>query len=229
MEGAHIPVSYNYSWNDGFGARGWKLDCSIGEPSVIAATAETGCQISTSVLVHDILDHYLCGVGIGGHRNEAIALVQLAIRTGADPTSDLRQIIKEDILVGHVNGESMYDFLPLWLTNLLPSKVKDDLSIIQYLEGLLGENALGEALLDYFLALGAKGAWQARKNFEKDGLLYSRRTQMGRCLQSILQNADNAVVEAGIERTSGTFIVANDECSLKLSEPSVNFTFPLFN
>ncbi len=56
-----IPVTYKREWQDGFGARGWKLDCALDDPNVIAATAETGCQINTSVLVHDILDHYISG------------------------------------------------------------------------------------------------------------------------------------------------------------------------
>jgi hypothetical protein len=227
MEGAHIPVSYKLSWDDGYGVRGWKLDCSIGESSVIAATAETGNQITTSVLVHDILDHYLCGVGIGGHKNEAIALVQMAVRTGVDPTPDFRQIIEEDILVGRVNGDSMYDFLPEWLTKLVPPEIRGDLPIIRKLQELLGKKSLREALLDHFLALGVKGAYQARKNFEKEGLIYSHRSQMGYCLQSILRNVDDTVVTAGIDSTTGIFYVANDTCSLALSEPSINFTSPL--
>ncbi|MCA1806103.1 MAG: hypothetical protein LC646_12430, partial [Xanthomonadaceae bacterium] len=115
-----IPVSYRREWQDGFGARGWKLDVSIDEPSVIAATAEHGMRVPTSVLVHDILDHHLCGFGIGGHRNEAMALLQLAARTGADPRVDFRQIVDEDLMQGHCNGEPLLAFLPDDLVALVP-------------------------------------------------------------------------------------------------------------
>lgn len=68
--GIRIPVTYRHEWHDGFGARGWKLDYSLDDPYIIAATAETGNRIPTSVLVHDILDHYLCGLPLSGQRNE---------------------------------------------------------------------------------------------------------------------------------------------------------------
>jgi hypothetical protein len=228
MKGASVPVSYRLSWDDGFGARGWKLDCSIGEASVIAATAETGCRIGTSVLVHDLLDHYLCGVGIGGHRNEAIALVQLAERTGSDPTPDILQIIEEDLLIGHVNGESMHDFLPVWLIHFVPSTLREGASIIQRLEQRLGRETLREALLDHFLALGTKGAQQARRNFERHELEYFRRAQMGFCLQSLLKQADEAVVKAGTEKAAGKFLVGNETCSLMLNDPPLMYQASLF-
>ncbi|HEB97490.1 MAG TPA: hypothetical protein ENI96_13790, partial [Sedimenticola thiotaurini] len=79
-----IPVTYRDEWQDGFGARGWKLDASLMESTVISSTAYTGEKVPTSVLVHDILDHLLSGFGFSGHRNEAMAVVQLASRTGAD-------------------------------------------------------------------------------------------------------------------------------------------------
>ncbi len=48
-EGVHIPVTYQKTWDDGFGARGWKIDVSIGDPTIIASTRETGTKIPTSV------------------------------------------------------------------------------------------------------------------------------------------------------------------------------------
>ncbi len=105
-----IPVTWRLEWDDGFGARGWKLDDSLNDPYVIAATADTGSRIATSVPVHDILDHYLCGLPLSGHRNEAIALVQLGLRTGSSPAPDFAAMVDEDLLQGRVNGESMRSF-----------------------------------------------------------------------------------------------------------------------
>jgi hypothetical protein len=103
-----VPISYCAEWMDGYGARGWKIDMTVDDPEIIASTSETGLHIPTSVLIHDILDHYLCGLPPSGHRNEAIALHQLALRTGADPLPDLAQMVDEDLIHGHVLGETMH-------------------------------------------------------------------------------------------------------------------------
>ena len=99
-----VPVTYKKVWDDGFGARGWKVDATIGDPAIIASTRETGLRINTSVFIHDILDHFLSGFGVSGHRSEAMALIQLSKRTGSDPGSDYEQLGREDILNGIVNG-----------------------------------------------------------------------------------------------------------------------------
>ena len=99
-EGVCIPVTYKKSWDDEFGARGWKVDATIGDPQIIASTRETGQQINTSVFVHDILDHFLSGFGISGHISEAMALIQLSKRTKSSPRADYEQMVKEDIING---------------------------------------------------------------------------------------------------------------------------------
>ena len=59
--GVLVPVTYKKVWDDGCGARGWKVNATIGDPEIIASTRETGRIINTSVFVHDILDHFLSG------------------------------------------------------------------------------------------------------------------------------------------------------------------------
>ncbi len=75
-----IQVTYKKVWDDEFGARGWKLNATIGDPEIIASTRETGQKISTSAFIHDILDHFLSGFGVSGHGSEAMALIQLSKR-----------------------------------------------------------------------------------------------------------------------------------------------------
>ena len=100
-----VPVTYKQLWDDGFGARGWKINATISDPEIIASTRETGQNINTSVFIHDILDHFLSGFGVSGHRSEAMALIQLSNRTGSSPAPDYEQMVREDILNGRVNGE----------------------------------------------------------------------------------------------------------------------------
>lgn len=150
-----LAVTYKKSWDDGFGARGWKVDASIGDPQIIASTRETGQRINTSVFVHDILDHYLSGFGISGHRSEAMALIQLSKRTGASPTPDYKQIIDEDILHGRINGETMRSFLPNDLADLLPLKKNmSDREIITFLKNKTGKARLNEILVRHFYCIG---------------------------------------------------------------------------
>ena len=214
-----IPVTYMSSWNDGFGARGWKLDCSIGEPSVIAATAEAGQRIPTSVLVHDILDHHLCGVDIGGHRNEAVALIQLQKRTGSDPLPDFTQIINEDLMHGRVNGESLHSFLPKDLSQLLTNDIENDKQAIAVLREKLGEDKLRERLLQQFVDIGHEAEQSAQQAFEKHGLDYSKRRQIGLCLQSVLREADQLLREGNAEQAHAQFWIDHQHCGVDILQP----------
>lgn len=215
----NIPVTYMSSWNDGFGARGWKLDCSIGEPSVIAATAEAGQRIPTSVLVHDILDHHLCGVDIGGHRNEAVALIQLQKRTGSDPLPDFTQIINEDLMHGRVNGESLRSFLPDDLRQFLTDDLEDDKQAITVLCDRLGEDKLRQRLLQQFVDIGLKADKSAQQAFEKHGLDYSKRSEIGLCLQAILSGADQLLRERDVEQAHAQFWIDHQQCGLDIRQP----------
>lgn len=115
-----IHATYKKIWDDEFGARGMENKCNYWDPEIIASTRETGQKIKTSVFVHDILDHFLSGFGVSGHRSEAMALMQLSKRTGFDPRPDYKQMVNEDIMNGRVNGESLVTFLPEELRSLLP-------------------------------------------------------------------------------------------------------------
>jgi len=157
-EGSRLPVTYKKSWDDGFGARGWKIDATIGDPEIIASTRETGQKINTSVFVHDILDHFLSGFGVSGHRSEAMALIQLSKRTNSDPRPDYEQMVKEDIINGRVNGELLITFLPEQLKELLPSGSEmTNKEIISFLKQKISEKKLHDALVEHFFTLGKAG------------------------------------------------------------------------
>jgi hypothetical protein len=218
-----IPVSYRREWQDGFGARGWKLDVSIAEPSVIAATAEHGTRVPTSVLVHDILDHHLCGFGIGGHRNEAMALMQLASRTGADPRVDFRQIVDEDLMQGHCNGEPLLAFLPDDLAALVPAQARDGKSVIGFLRDALGEDALRERLVAHFVTIGEAVQQDVESRWRRVGLDYRLRGPMGLALQELLVRVDALAREQDWQQAHARFEVGNSECTLTLdaAEPGM--------
>ena len=214
-----IPVTYKHAWQDGFGARGWKLDCALDDPNVIAATAETGCQIDTSVLVHDMLDHYISGFPLSGHRFEAMALIQLAGRTGSDPRADFQQMVDEDLLQGRVSGESFRSFLPERLVRLLPNDCLSGKEIIGYLSETIGRSDLRSALVDHFSELGKQGMPMARANWHKHGLDYELRSKLGLCLQSLLKQGDQIVLDEQYTEATGIFLIDDHQCTLHLHRP----------
>lgn len=214
-----VPVTWQREWHDGFGARGWKLDVSIGEPSVIAATAEHGERVPTSVLVHDILDHHLCGFGIGGHRNEAMALMQLASRTGADPRPDFRQIVEEDIMQGHCNGESLRSFLPTELAARIPADPQDGKAIIDLLLAAMDSEVLRDRLVQHFVDIGESVQSQVEAHWRGLGLRYDRRGAMGLALQKLLVRMDAQAREEHWGRAHGRFMVGDRECAMVLDTP----------
>lgn len=220
-----IPATYCSQWQDGFGARGWKLDVSIGDPAVIASTAEAGAQIPTSVFVHDILDHHLCGLAMSGHRNEAIALNLLSERTGSSPVPDYQQMIEEDILRGDVNGEPMQTFLNKELMDLVPAQSRtDDKSIVRFLINKLGIIPLKAALTDHFVYLGKQGYGLARLNWSATGLDFESRKSIGLCIQHLLEMADPWLENLAPEEVHASIKLSGQQCALVLEESGDRFS-----
>ncbi len=210
-----VPTSFHESWPDGLGARGWKLDANRDDPEIIAATSDASGAIPTSVLVHDTLDHLLCGFAPSGHRAEAMALEQLARRTGSDPTPDYRQMAREDLLTGQVVGEPMYLFIGAELRRRLPPAAADwdDRSVINELRERLGDDALVEHLVTRMASLGRAGRPHAFLSWRTTGFPYSRRAYLGLRLQRLLEQMDAWVEAEGLTDTSGEIRIGQGGCS----------------
>ena len=219
-----VPISYCAEWMDGYGARGWKIDMTVDDPEIIASTSETGLHIPTSVLIHDILDHYLCGLPPSGHRNEAIALHQLALRTGADPLPDLAQMVDEDLIHGHVLGETMHTFLPENLRRQLPEELAEGQAIAHYLLSILGQEAFRELLIKRLVELGQDSAAQARAHYQSSGLQYNQRSSLGLVMQSLLVKLDVMALTSAWQKAHAAFLLGNGQCALCIDLPiSVHF------
>ncbi len=214
-----MPVTYCRCWSDGFGARGWKLDVAIGDPAIIASTRETGDRIPTSVLVHDILDHLLSGFGISGHRAEAMALYQLALRTGSDTRPDYQQLANEDLRYGHVNGESLISFLPDRLLQVITGvETQNEQQTMAVLVERLGYEALTEQLIERLTELGNKGREHATASWQRLGLDINKSSQIGLALQQLLIDADQQAEAESVESMKAVFCIANERCSLDILE-----------
>ena len=225
-----IPVKYKSKWDDDFAVRGWKVNATIGDPTIIASTRETGQRINTSVLVHDILDHFLSGFGVSGHRSEAMALIQLAKRTDSSPASDYEQIVREDMMIGRINGESFMTFLPNQLTSLLP--VENEMSetaIINFLLNKMGKVELVAALVERFFTIGMMGEQHALTSYEKLGLDKDKRKEVGLSLQGLLQIVDEKVEASDVEDLDALISISNEKCSFEINSHGSKVSDAIFH
>ncbi len=214
-DGVRVAVRYRREWQDGYGARGWKLEAAVGDPAIIASTRETGDRIPTSVLIHDVLDHFLSGFAVSGHRAEAMATVQLSDRTASPVERDFLQLVDEDLLFGHVNGEPLASFLPADLLYRVPVAAGDTRATMHSLEQKLGREALRARLLQRLFELGNRGKPHARRCWRVLGLEYDLRGGIGQALQRILQEADLDVERAGTTGLCAHFLIGNRACALQ--------------
>ena len=214
-----IPVTYHREWLDGFGARGWKLDVTIGDDEIIASTRETGGCIPTSVFVHDIFDHLLSGFAVSGHRAEAMALRQLGTRTGADILPDYAQMVREDLRSGRVvgRGDSFRAFAGETLLAVLDDPDADDRELAQRLCASLGEAGFEAALVERFRILGCKGDAHARRSWDALGLRWAARTRMALAVQQVFAQADEYVERRGVERVTAVVRVGQDACGIEIA------------
>jgi len=211
-----VAMTFHDTWDDGLGARGWKLDANIDDPEIIAATSTPGDPIPTSVPVHDILDHLLCGFAPSGHRAEAMALAQLAQRTDTDPTPDYRQMVHEDLLAGRVIGESAYGFIGACLRAHLPPQAAawDGAALMAALRAQLGEARLAELLVERLRALGRAGRAHAVLAWRLTGLPYQGRERIGWHLQRLLEDMDAWVQAQEYPALHGEIQIRTDSCEL---------------
>lgn len=218
---------YRREWPDGFGAGGWKLRSALNDPNIIASTPVTGERIPTSVFVHDILDHALCGLPPSGHRAEAVALLQLAARTGADPAPDFAQMVDEDFLLGQADGDALRDLLPDDLLARLPEGLVDGpigdgaegRAIIATLTETLGREALRARLIRRLFELGERGAAGARRCFAAHGLDATRGRALGLALQGLFAGAHAFVEGDTAEWAEAVVVLDRRRCRFDVTAP----------
>ncbi len=203
-----VTAAYADRWDDGFGVRGWKLDVPGAGPDVIAATPYTGERIPTSVFVHDLVDHHLCGFRLSGYLDEAGALIQLAQRTGSDPVADFQQIIDEDLLPGAFAGPDWKALLPASLVAEIDA-MGGGQAAFRALRQEYGDGLLRALFTAGFVRQGwarrdaARGAWTAL------GLDYDARPRIALALQELFRWMDTQVQEREWPHARGEFSIAN--------------------
>jgi hypothetical protein len=213
-----VPAIYAVQWDDGFGARGWKLDVPDLGADVIAATPYTGQRIPTSVFVHDLVDHHLCGFRLSGYLDEAGALIQLAERTGSDPVADFQQIIDEDLLSGLVAGPDWEDLLPASLVAGVDMKA-DPKAALQALRRELGDGLLRALFTAGFVQEGWLRRDAARAAWTAHGLDYAARPRIALALQELFEWMDAQVQAHAWAGARGDFSIGDHAVEFLFTEP----------
>lgn len=187
-------------------------------PNVIATTPYTGERIPTSVFVHDLVDHHLCGFHLSGYLDEAGALIQLAQRTGSDPVADFQQIIDEDLLTGAVEGRDWQDLLPAKLVASMPSEASASAGI-QDLRCRLGDGLLRALFTAGFVREGWMRRDTARTAWEAHGLDYAARPRIALALQALFEWMDMRVTDHEWSHARGEFVIGNHAVEFCFREP----------
>ncbi len=210
---AVIDIQYRAEWDDGFGARGWKIESSIPDPRVIASTAFTGDVAETSVFVHDIVDHHLCGLSIGGHRSEAVAIFLHALRSGVPVEPSIRLMVDE-LLATAECGEELCTFLPADMLCKIDDPRADDRLVLEQLTSRYGKAQTCTRLVEHYYRIAAQGIPDALEAWSANGLENVRRPAIGRCLQRLIRDADAYVLREHISSIRGQATVGNTQCQI---------------
>ncbi len=203
-----VTAVYADCWDDGFGVRGWKLDVPGTGPDVIAATPYTGERVPTSVFVHDLVDHHLCGFRLSRYLDEAGALIQLAQRTGSDPVADFQRIIDEDLLPGAFAGPDWKALLPASLAAELDARGGEK-AAFQILRREYGDGLLRALFTAGFVQQGWSRRDAARTTWTALGLDYEARPRIALALQELFRWMDTQVREREWPNARGQFSIAN--------------------
>ncbi len=210
-----VPVTYRSEWNDGFGAQGWKLDCALDDRKVIACTSYSGGGSPTSVLVHDVLDHYISGFPLSGYDHEAMATAMHGLRNGIEVTSSFKWMVDE-ILNDPDLEDSLLPFLPPNMAGVILNEPLSGKAQRQRLLEHIDIEQLRESLLAGFFRVGLEGVPKAIQQWQAHGLGFANMRAIGFSLQRLLQRADAYVGEQNISYAKAQFGLSNEQCYLHI-------------
>lgn len=220
VSGMLLDVTYHSECQDGYRAQGWKLNLAMDDPAVIACTAYTGNKTPTSVLVHDILDHLISGFWLSGYINEARATAMHGLRNGIKIRSSYEWMVNEILSTNNLK-EPISGLLPANISTSIPALTAPD----KTLELLLKNNHPADIrrhLMEGFFRTGLSGIPIAVSNWRTQCLDFGKMYSIGLCLQALLAEAQDIVVDWASETAKGQFFVGNEVCkfAVETDEPS---------
>lgn len=216
-----VEVTYRAAWADPSGGRGWRLDPAIREAGPDVAPTDAAVPGTTSSLIHALLDQWIPGFEFVSHRSRAKAVVQLAGRTGVDPTPLLQELVEADLLREGPRGEELASLLPGFLAERMPVEAATDAERIAALQDDVGKGLLRSTLTAHLLQLGWEGMAPARATWIARGLDFRRRGPMGAALWALVEWMDRTVQDGHWEEAHGELAAADDWVRFRFDHPEV--------
>lgn len=213
-----VPLVYRTDWDDGFYARGWKIEGEMRRGAVIASTSTISGASPTSVPVHDILDHWVSGFSCHEWIGEAKAIVMHGLRNGIDVRRSLQAMAQEMAQGGYSlrGGEE-----PLSAGGSVDADCPARAS-------LRGERKRRSAAVEesfttrvnvLTMALhrrGLEGVGEAVQRWRWHGLEFGRMELIGRALQELLNAAECRLAKSKAHEAKGVVTITNQECCMTL-------------
>ncbi len=211
-----LRLIYRDEWNDGFGARGWKLEAAIADPDVIACTAHSGGKSPTSVIVHDILDHFVSGFALSGCLHEAQAIVMHGLRNSIEVRSSFEWLV-DDILRDPASDSDARELLAPLLPAPVRACCRSSTEMVERVGAQLGTAQMRARLIQRLIGVGLGGVRTAMTNWERRHLPFERMADIGFCVQELLEKADDAILANKIAVADALLDLSDDVCRLELS------------
>jgi hypothetical protein len=98
----------------------------------------------------------------------------------------------------------------------VPEKYRrDDKLLIGYLLGCLGEDRLGQLLVENFSRVGEQGLVQAKTRWKRSGLNFNHRRRLGLCIQALVKGMDTIFLRDDTRELHGRFLLSDEGCALQ--------------
>lgn len=210
-----LRLIYRDEWNDDFGAQGWKLEAAIADPDIIACTARSGGKSPTSVIVHDILDHFVSGFALSGCLNEARATVMHGLRNSIEVRSSFEWLI-DDILRDPASDSDAQVLLAALLPAPVRACCRSPAEMVERLKEQSGTAKMRARLVQRLIGVGLGGVRTAMTSWEQRHLPFERMADIGFCIQELLEKADDAILANKIALGDALLDLSDDVCRLEL-------------
>jgi hypothetical protein len=128
-------------------------------------------------------------------------------------------MVEEDLIRGVADGEPLMSLLPNDLKRHIHGEAGTAKAAIAELLERFGQDVLKERLVRHLFRLGHRGARVAREAYEQNGLVYSRRADLGLALQRLFVEADGLVRERNWDTASGWVDIGQRYCAISIDVP----------
>ena len=190
-------------------------DSGGGFPTFPSSTA-IGPASPTSVPIHDVLDHWVCGFGWRTYSDEAKATVMHGLRNGIDVRKSF-ELLAED-LIADQNPLEPIELFNLYRGLLLGGALNPSREAFNRVICQMGhEKAIASTSMSLH-RIGLEGIHEAQRQWQKLGLNLSLMGHIGLALQELLKEAESIIVANKHDFIDATLGIQISNCTIEVAE-----------